>query len=83
MDSPTAKQQIINLKSNHIRASNKFMYVSLEKKKDLFNHMAEVIQTFVDYISFVKEFQKELQDLKSITYTTNITFKFSKSFLIH
>ncbi len=40
----TSKQQIINLKSKHTRASNKLQYQSLEQKIDLlreylFNHV--------------------------------------------
>ena len=50
MDSPPTKQQIINLKSKHTRASNKLQYESLEKKIDLlreylFNHMAATNST--------------------------------------
>jgi len=44
MSSPPTKQQIINLKSKHTRASNKLQYQSLEQKIDLlreylFNHV--------------------------------------------
>ena len=44
MSSPSTKQQIINLKSKHTRASNKLQYQSLEQKMDLlreylFNHV--------------------------------------------
>jgi hypothetical protein len=77
MDSPPTKQQIINLKSKHTRASNNLQYKSLEKKIDLlreylFNHMTATNSTLRSQHKFLENISERVTRLENNTINNTV-----------